>query len=421
MKKRTIFSCLIAVFQFAPFWIQAQWHAVRFDSSNTFWKVFTVSSQTAFVSGVEPFGSETFLLRTNDGGGTWDSIALNTIADTFQVRSLFFIDTDHGFVGGTKNNHQVLLKTIDNGNTFTEITPDSLLINGIVSIHFTDAQNGFVTNRNNLYQTSNAGNSWTTNAFPGATIWDIKFYDSNNGYACGANGEGIVLKTNDAGASWDTVFSWVHPFLFWSDIGKMDFINPDTGFSFLRNTNILFKTENGGISWDTIVVDSAVYIADFDFTSIDTGHVLSLEGKIFVTTDGGITWTMEYATAWGLYGPLVNLHSFSFFEQTGFVAGSNGLIKKYTANQSTFVYGDKTSLVRIYPNPFATEAILEITDLKLIENAELHILDLSGKKVHQQPLRSNKESLNLHLPAGLYIYSVFGNHEVIYTGKLIVQ
>lgn len=72
MKTKIRQNILITAVLLLPLFIKAQWNHVRFDQYNTFSKVFTVTPDTAFVIGAEPMIGENFIVRTNDGGATWD-------------------------------------------------------------------------------------------------------------------------------------------------------------------------------------------------------------------------------------------------------------------------------------------------------------------------------------------------------------
>lgn len=404
----------------------AQWKAVRFDGSNTFQKVFAATSNTVFAIGTEPVNAEYFILRTNDAGTTWDSIPLNTPSDTFQLSEVFFLDKDNGFIGGRKNNKQVLMKTTDNGNTWIDITPNLSSGNFIASVNFTDAQNGFATDGTNFYKTINGGTVWITETLS-FNIRDLSFVNMSNGFASGTDlfGNGVVMKTSDGGQSWNTLLSIYDPFLFVNSFGKLDFVNPDICFTSLENTNKIYRTKDGGNSWDTIVVDSVWGIQDFDFASADSGHILSSMGQIFRTDDGGQSWTLEYATNWNFYGGGIIINSFSFIENTGYTAATNGLIKKYTANVSTGIKEEKSnSSLSIYPNPFSTSATLEIKNVEFgMKNVELRIYDLLGRDLNGFVIR-NSDSFIIsrnNLPNGIYFYKVRNKKEIIANGKMVIQ
>ena len=252
MKTTKINSAVFVTLLLLPAFLKAQWHTVRFDSTNTFTKVFSVTPNTTFVIGREPIKSEPFILRTNNGGTIWDSIPLNTPGNFYAISELFFIDKDNGFIGGNNNDtNQVLFKTVNNGNTWIDISPNptSSSYPPIGSINFIDPQNGFVSDGTNLYTTTNGGTTWTSTLLP-FEINDLFFTDINNGYACGhlssssSYPSGIVMKTSDGGQNWNPLLSVNEPNLFVSSFGKLDFVNSNIGFTELSHK--LYRTQNGG-------------------------------------------------------------------------------------------------------------------------------------------------------------------------------
>lgn len=334
----------IAFMLFLPFVLKAQWSPVRFDHFNMFEKVVAVDEDNVFFIGRDYMNYRNFFMKTNDGGTTWDSVGIYLITTYHELRTIFFVNTMVGFIGGSKENKQLLLKTLDGGDTWTEITPDTTL--NIMSIHFTDALNGYVTDGwDNLYFTSNGGANWVKSTIT-HNISDLYFLDNNTGFAAGGTASttsAILSKTTDGGQNWTPLLTVANPLLFVSSFDKIDFVSPNEGFVFMGNTNQIYKTLDGGSSWDTITVVAVEYIADLDFTSANNGHLLSLAGELFATTDGGQTWTLEYATTWGAYGPSVYLYSIAFVNGTGYVGGSNGLVKKHVT-----VICDSISIDTIY-------------------------------------------------------------------------
>jgi len=408
-----------------PALLNAQWNAVRFDHSNTFDKIFAVSTDTVFVLGMESVNYKNFVLRTNNGGVTWDSIPLNLGAGNSYVYNHFYINGSTGCIGGLENGKQLLLKTINNGNSWTKITPDTSSTQRIESIFFIDTQNGWATDGwSQLYKTTNGGTSWTTISIT-SPIHDIYFSDANNGFGFGEGwwGSGaIVFKTTDGGLNWSGVFSTSDPNLFVSSFNKGDAINPNIVYTSLYGTDKLYRTINGANTWDTIQTP-AQYINDFDFISADTGHIVSADGEIFVTTNGGINWTLEYATTWGAYGPNVLLYSLSFTGNTGYVCGTNGLVKKHTMSNGI---NEKLSnnTIRIYPNPINSSENLLIEVKEPIENGIVKISNTLGQIVLQKTINdiignSTITLSDINLPNGIY-YVVLETKENSATQKLIV-
>src|SRR5436190_17544504 len=242
-----------------PFMLNAQWSAVRYDQHNIFHNVFAPTANTVFVTGIEPITSQYFVIRTNDGGVNWDSISFNTATDTFQLTELFFLDASTGFVGGLKNNNQVLLKTTDNGNSWTEITPNPSATDAIRSVHFIDAQNGFVSDGGFLYKTIDGGTSWTS-AATSFNMRDLYFFNMNQGYACGDNGMAVIMRTYDGGQNWNPILGVYDSSLSVNSFAKLDVINWNVCFTALENSNKLYRTCTHGDYWETIVIDSINFI-----------------------------------------------------------------------------------------------------------------------------------------------------------------
>jgi hypothetical protein len=274
-----------------------------------------------------------------------------------------------------------------------------------------------------LYTTTNGGTSWTSQAMPFHAS-DIFFSDMSNGFACGTanNSSAVMMKTTNGGQSWSPVFSETDPNLFVNNFMKQDILSSGAIYTSLESTNKLYKSLDGGATWDTIVVDSVYAIQDFQFTSALVGHVLSSQGQIFVTNDGGQTWALEYATAWGFYGPSIYFFSFSFVEEIGYVGGTSGLIKKHDATASLEEHSNTNGL-NIYPNPLNNSQDLVIEATEMNGDVKVQIVNAVGQivfsKTISQTQNNNLTISGLNLPAGVYSVSVEMN-EMKNTKKLMI-
>lgn len=404
--KINLHRMLIPAIFLLPQLVFAQWSLVRFDEYNFFNKAEATSATSAIVTGIDGMGTGSFILRTNNGGTTWDSISINS-GISYSLAELNFTDINSGYAGGIKNNYQVLLKTVDNGTTWTEVTPDPASVNGIIAISFTDPLNGFSSDGFNLYRTTDGGLSWTTTVL-NYVLTDLRFTDMDHGYACGSSGtDAVVIKTIDGGITWTTVFNAFFPFFTASSMQKADVVTPDVVYSSGQYTDRLYKTVDGGISWDTIQIPLIYSIQDFDFINATEGHLLTSMGEIFGTSDGGATWTLEYAVASGAYGPLVYLVSISFWESTGYVCGSNGLIKKYETPTGIVTIDNDT--FSLFPNPVNSKGALQINNLN--ENDLIEIYNTTGQKVYSRSAISGSMKVNCDFNAGLYTVVINGEKE----------
>lgn len=108
-----------------------------------------------------------------------------------------FVDDSRGWITGY---HGTILRTDDGGASwnYIPINTEELIRRG----SFPEKNTAWlVGHRGSIFHTDNAGKDWEVNfKVPGIYLRDIAFADSNNGWAVGH--EGIILRTIDGGQSW---------------------------------------------------------------------------------------------------------------------------------------------------------------------------------------------------------------------------
>jgi len=410
---------MVAALTMAPAFVNAQWSAIRFDQHNNFNKVHAVNGNNAFFVGQDQMTYDNFFMRSNDGGGTWDSIPLTVGADNFQMTEVFFVDMNNGFLGGRKNNvNQSLKKTIDNGTTWTDITPDPSQVEPISAVYFVNASQGFATCGTTFYATSNGGTTWASSTLTFIPS-DLNFLNANVGYASGTFGSNIavVMKTIDGGVTWTQSLLAQDVNMFVANNALLNVVDANVAFTAMEWTNKLFRTVDGGATWDTMICDSVLQISDFHFNSADSGHVLSAYGQLFSTTDGGLTWALQYATEWGFYGPSIYLNSLCFSDGIGYVCGSSGLIKRFDVDISGIAgHQVETGSMNVFPNPCYGMQNLSIETNGMSGDASLLIMNNLGQVVYTENVTNieNKRLITvsaLNLAAGTYTVMLSGEKQ----------
>ena len=182
-------------------------------------------------------------------------LSFTTAAEGWAVRQQLFNDGER--VGAIPGYSRSLLKTTDAGATWAEVPlPDSRLGEWAV---FSSATNGWLSGFEDnpsklgtVYSTADGGSSWTTStAIAGRPF----FIDSQHGWAPGAGSS--VARTTDGGQTWASI-----PVTLGSaPIGY-------SGPPFAPIREVAFATE-------------------------DLGWLLGY-GRIYMTTDGGDTWTLQH-------------------------------------------------------------------------------------------------------------------------------
>lgn len=147
-------------------------------------------------------------------------------------------------------------------------------------------------------------------------IRGICFVNDSTGYAAVRvwNGEGAIAKTTDYGATWSTV-GW-----FANALNGIDFPTSEVGYA-VGFQGIVVKTENAGSSWNTIQSGTAVTLNGVSFAEPDYGFAVGEGGTILRTVNGGANWENQTGVV------AVNLRGVDFLTRdAGFVVGDGGTI-----------------------------------------------------------------------------------------------
>ena len=155
--------------------------------------------------------SDDIILNTTNGGINWTQQMIDT---TGLWDDVTFIDVNNGWAIGSRYNNPwegVIVKTTNGGTTWIPSSTPVPVV-PLVSVFFTDANNGFVAGGacwmgcwgGTILGTSNGGNEWSILVDSlGVRLSSISFSDANNGMVVGGSPEGgVILRTTDAGVSW---------------------------------------------------------------------------------------------------------------------------------------------------------------------------------------------------------------------------
>ncbi len=206
-------------------------------------ELFSVSFSGS--NGICGGGSQT-ILYSSDMGTTWDIFQTGFFGGGFYGASM--LSPQIGFVAGENSIFQPLFgKTIDSGTNWN-FTAFYLNNNEgkATGVDFTDLNTGYVSARvwdgtGAIAQTTDGGNNWNSTIFNNP-LWSIDFPISGAsqvGYAVGD--AGTILKTFDAGTSWQQQQSGIS-----QKLNKTYFLDPEFGFA-VGDSGIILRTTEGGV------------------------------------------------------------------------------------------------------------------------------------------------------------------------------
>jgi photosystem II stability/assembly factor-like uncharacterized protein len=259
-------------------------------------------------------GSMGHVIKTVNGGEHW--YALGSIYPN-HLASLSFLNPETGYAFTIDGN---ILKTINGGNTWSELN-HNLENEQIGHGEFLNENVGVIgCISGRIYKTIDGGSVWQQVSSNTKKVHDIHFYDASLGFA--VCDDGIILRTTDGGMSWTSY-----------DTGDELYFDavcfPTAEIGYVCGYHSFYKTVNGGDSWFEIeVVDEYnEHFFDCAFKTINHGYLVTFDGKIFVTEDGGASWMNVSPDPLPSYMTVAILDSGSVF-----VGTERGMIYKTSDN-----------------------------------------------------------------------------------------
>lgn len=190
------------------------WERQESPSSADLWTVTFVDSLTGWIVGLST------VLRTDDGGATWNSVAipgLTTKPELTDSQTGENADGQMGVAASPDPSGEEII--VD--DEFDEFE-DAIFLYGV---DFADELNGCIVGEaGTIYSTSDGGVTWTArNSGTDAELYDVEFINDEVGWAVGESG--TLLQTKNAGATWRRVQSNTTDNLF-----DIHFVGPQTGW-----------------------------------------------------------------------------------------------------------------------------------------------------------------------------------------------
>ncbi len=250
-----------------------------------------------------------------------------------------------------------------------------------------------ISGTNGMFMTSGDGGSAWTRRYAGTdvSLTGLHYLDTTTAWICGNKGT-IIRYDLQKNQFRDCSIDWSH------DLKTICFISPGTGLVGTTK-GLVLRTSDAGSSWDSVFAEKGYQITEIIMKNEKDGYMLALplknefSSKLFRTTDGGITWTTaliikdEYAGCLYLHGSDI------------WIAGRYGMLIHSTDNGLSWQWFDTGSTDYICDIYIIGDTLYALTqnDGSLIKKTSLSSMkwetDYSSGKLEMNGLWSNGRSL----------------------------
>lgn len=384
--------------------------------------VFAQNKDTIWAEGLP-------LLRSTDGGITWDSstttpvYAGDGLGGLVGFSDLRFTDDSTAFLlpGGQLFNGIKVLRTTNSGQSWDSIPTGS---QSLLQASFPTHDSGWIVGKSSITRTTDGGKTWN-NQLLQFVANTLTFSDSKHGVILG-NSIVIAHKppaaalavTTDGGVTWTTTFSGIP-----NDVWGVTAASPRRLFA-VGTYGTIARSVTAGITWDTLKSGTTGFLFAVSFPDTLHGTAVGSGGLIVHTTDGGNTWTQQSS------GVNVFLESVSFIDSLqGFAAGAGGTILKTLNGGLSWVnISPKITQefqIQLYPLPANSTTTISYS-LPKPQHIHLSLHQITGVKISDiltgefQSAGPQRVAFDVsNLPSGTYILQLTGE-SVSASGKLEV-
>jgi photosystem II stability/assembly factor-like uncharacterized protein len=247
------------------------------------------------------------IFKTLDGGKTWNQLGLavgTNYADNTTFSYVHFSTPDSGYAISTGN--VAVYKTGDGGLTWTKIVPTGYSYEAATGIWYGGRDTAVLCMGTAIVQTVDGGNTWSTiwtvassqASGPPYILGNIFYVNPNVWYAAYYQN---LYKTTNGGQSWTQVYNDGDNYT----VTGMWFFNAQQGF-IVDEEGYISMTSDGGNSWKSVkqnnVYDEGTTNGILQFYTPQVGYFTNGSnfvgswGRIYKTVDGGQTWQVSHTT-----------------------------------------------------------------------------------------------------------------------------
>lgn len=378
-------------------------------------------------------GEGGIILKTTDGGSTWNEINCPVTYDLYDVD---FVNADTGLVGGHGETITEILKTTNGGSSWELITLYNASSWSIYDIEYVegnlgDTSRAFITaGLSYVWKTDDVCESWgilgIDHGCGASDLQSICFINKNEGWFVGTavSDTGVsIIHTTDGGVTYEVQTNPTDPDI---KLNSVSFADNQHGIAAGINPWIIV-TSDGGKNWETRSVSNYRW-ESVHMNPSGKAWAVGRNGIILYSTDWGNSWTTQES------GVTSELWEVIFIDDNeGWIVGGGGpytpvILHTTTGGLITDVNDNnivtKFVLNQNYPNPFnpSTHIRYQIPERSFVT---LKVFDALGNEIEtlvnkELEAGSHENTFNAQGPSsGIYFYQLKAG-KYIRTMKMIL-
>lgn len=374
-----------------------EWNVLhQFIPAQTLQKIEFLNKDFGITVGSLYNGSTKNIHVTRDGGKSWTDVSSGYTSMRFM--DIAILNDSVIYMSG---NNGIIIRSTDGGLNWTTLTTN--VTEQIWGIHFTSAKIGYAVGSNGLIlRTLNGGNDWEIRP-SGTNHLFYKVTVTASGI-CFASGSNILLRSADGGDSWQSVdFFPFEPPADW--IRSIQFVNDLTGYA-CADIGRIYKTTDGGMSWYRLPSITQEPLFELHFLDENFGMVCGFNGTILKTENGGMSWTP-------MVSPLAGEHLYSIDlvdKNNGYICSHFGTVLQLQ-NVSNADHPTKMDIdFLLYPNPANQRILIHAKyDHPERQISQAQLIDSNGKTLLTFEILDSAHVDLSNYPDGIYTIVIKGN------------